>query len=72
MKYSKEREQCLKNSCDYIKRYFNLDVEVLFKENRHVIVIGNGNESVYPYNYDCANGILQGIVKIMQLERGRK
>jgi hypothetical protein len=72
MKYSKEHEKNLQNVCDSINSKSTFKVQIIYRNNKYAIVFGNGNESIEPYNYDCANGILQGIVKIMQLERGRK
>lgn len=67
MKYSKEREKNLQNVCDSINRRSDLNVQIIYRNNSHVIVFGNGDESIKPYNYDCAHGILLGVVKMLQI-----
>ena len=65
MKYSKEREKNLQNVCDSINRKSDLNVQIIYRNNSHVIVFGNGGESIKPYNYDCAHGILIGVYKML-------
>ena len=67
MKYSKKREKNLQNVCDSINRKSDLNVQIIYRNNSHVIVFGNGDESIKPYNYDCAHGILLGVVKMLQI-----
>ena len=67
MKYSKEREKNLQNVCDSINRKSDLNVQIIYRNNKYAIVFGNGNESIKPYNYDCAHGILLGVVKMIQI-----
>ena len=67
MKYSKEHEKNLQNVCDSINRKSDLNVQIIYRNNSHVIVFGNGNESIEPYNYDSAHGILIGVAKMIQI-----
>lgn len=61
MKYSKDNKAILQNTCNDINKHFNINIRFEYKNNQHVIVLGDGDSSIIPYNYDCAHGILQGI-----------
>jgi hypothetical protein len=67
MKYSKEREKNLQNVCDSINSKSDLNVQIIYRNNGYAIVFGNGNESIEPYNYDSAHGILIGVAKMIQI-----
>ena len=65
MKYSKEREKNLQNVCDSINSKSTFKVQIIYRNNKYAIVFGNGGESIKPYNYDCAHGILIGVYKML-------
>lgn len=61
MKYNKDNEAILQATCNDINKNFNINIRIEYINKQHVIVLGNGDSSIIPYNYDCAHGILQGI-----------
>ena len=67
MKYSKEHEKNLQNVCDSINSKSTFKVQIIYRNNKYAIVFGNGNESIEPYNYDSAHGILIGVAKMIQI-----
>jgi len=69
MKYNKDNEAILQNTCNDINKKYNIDISIEYKNNQHVIVFCNGHSSIIPYNYDCAHGILQGINLILQANK---